>query len=421
MTRSALLRCALAALLLSAAPAGAQDDRQPALFDPSGSVLLPTADQGDVELRFPPLRWPGPGTHAFGGDATLQFGRRVDGRFESFGTGRIEVERLDAERLRCVATIDQHAAAGRRFDFDRAVELRRHAPAVVRGGPKPARIEEPPSAELEDLVFCAIGSAGTGLPGQAQVAASIARRAGPEGLDAVLTLGGLLAPDGITAADRSALATRFDRVYPLTALPMPFYVALGPAEHRGEIDELLRYAAISPRLRLPASTYGVEYEIGDRSLALVCVDTHALLGDLADVRTRIARSRPGQFLEGSKATWRIAFGHLPMYTRIDGVDQAAVERYRGAMETWFERMQVDVYVSGAGRALELLDERHGVLHVAAGGGGGPEVAASVEWAEDTRFAATGGGSVWFRVRPERLEIVFRDADGAALYVHRIER
>ncbi|MBK8980634.1 MAG: metallophosphoesterase [Planctomycetes bacterium] len=385
------------------------------VLDPTG--VLRVGD--DFEVRFPLLQWPAAGAWQTGAEGAPQFGLVRDGELTAPAGATLELRSLTPERVALRAVLGDRTVA-----VDAAPELRRIEPPRVIGAP-PDRPRPPaglPATEPENLLFVALGSGGTGLPGQRRVADGLRRFAARHPVDFVLLLGDELGPQGVASRGDPAWLRCFESVYDPQALALPFYAAVGDLEHRGDLPALVEYGVLNLRWTMPDLSYSFEAEAHGVRFAFIAMDTPACAGNTRDAYTRRAQTLVAHALETCHADWRIVFGHDPLLSHdLEGpVDRRDVLRLR--MAPWLERYHVDLYIAGGDRSLQLIDSAGDVpLQVVSGGAGGPEVASPVAWGEDTLFAATGGGFTSFRFDGETLFVVFHDADGAPLFVHELRK
>lgn len=417
------MRCTVVVcgLLAACEPAPSEaTDRRALASTPAEVVLDPTgvlgfeADGRAWRLRFPAFDLPSAGEHRTGSGLELL---EVAGQDLVVRAASIAIERFGPERVVLRADPDGHEP----MRVDAVPALRRLDPARVIGARPVAAVGPREPASADEVVFAALGSAGTGLPGQRRVAEALARVARREPIDFVLLLGDQFYPSGVGTPTDAAFTARFDTVYDAVGLPMPFWFVLGDAEHRGSVWAIQQYSGARVRWSFPDTSYDFELAVGDAKLHVIALDTRAMLGGIENPVTRRARSLLPQSLQRVRADWRVVAGHDPIVTHSPGADRAAVARLHGQCAGLLERDRVDVYLSGGDRNLQLIRATGSTLHVACGGGAGPEAAESVEWRDDTLFAATGGGFVVVRIAPRRLELSFHDADGATSHVHRVEK
>ncbi|RMG16743.1 MAG: hypothetical protein D6731_05450 [Planctomycetota bacterium] len=280
-------------------------------------------------------------------------------------------------------------------------------------GPLPTAVPPLPRGERA-LRFIVLGDYGTGLPGQRRVAARMAERA-RAGLDFIVTTGDNFYPFGVRSADDPLWERVWRRVYAAPALAVPWYPSLGNHDHVLGFRAQLAYSRKDPRWRLPARYHRWALPLGGgRSVEFFVLDTTLLRRGLdPDQLAWLER-----VLAASKATWKIAIGHHPLYSYSKRPHDASLIRL---VEPLFVRNRVDVYFAGHDHVLELLKARRGVHYVVSGAGGGPDNAYGVRWTDDCHYAVSGGGFVLARLSASMLVLEFVRMDGRTEYAHVIPK
>ena len=403
-----------------------------ATLDPTGILDL-RGGTSAWRVRFAPFELPLPGAYKIGPalDArTLQVAllegvatasRPVE---RPLREGKLELARCTEQGIQgMLEYANEQTKAITRVKFDVVPVLAPARPAVVVDA-KPVPTFAPPKdqPDPEDLVFCAFGCQGTGMPGQRAVAESIGKLAATGPLDFVILLGDAFLPRGVDSIGDPQWRSKFETMYDAKRLPMNFYAVAGPAEWAGRYDMVEGYGKSKPRFLLkqaPGANFTMQSH--GKTIEFFPMDTHKMTTDLKDVLSRTNLRSVTQELASSKADWKIAFGHTP----IRAAGAAAGSARNEALSTRFGHrlgeFKVDVYIAADERVLQLFRPINGTTHVTSGGGGGPEYADSTKWTEDTVFAATGGGFTWFRFDGKVLEISFRDSYGKVLYVHQLKK
>ena len=403
-----------------------------ATIDPTGSLDLRGGNQA-WRIRFDRFVLPVAGSYKIGsalGAQTLQVAILDMGASASRPTerplreGKVELARCDQRGVQgTLEYANPSTQAITRVVFDLVPLFAPCIPAVVNDAKPvpsfPAPVDRPNS---EDLVFCALGCAGTGTPGQLAVADSVAKLAASGPLDFVVLLGDMFLPNGVDSIADAQWRTKFESVYDPVRLPVNFYAVAGAAEWRGRIDMVEGYGKTKPRFLLKQSP-GTNFTMRShgKTFEFFPMDTQRMVGELRDPRTRITLRSVAQELESSKADWKIAFGYSPFRGAGSTAGTEGTAGLRSRFEHRLKEFKVDVYVAAEERVLQLFKPVDGTTHVISGGGGGPEYAESTKWSDETVFAATGGGFTWFRFDGKSLEISFRDASGKVLYVHQLRK
>ena len=397
-----------------------------ASLDPRGGLRL-TGEGRGWQVHFRALEWPAAQVWKIGPEVTpdsLPVSLvQADGGLSALAQGSVRLDACGPKRVRGeIDYVDGKDPMRHRVAFDLEPELRPLDTPRIDGAkpigafPEPARTPEP-----ADLVFCALGNQGSGLPGQKRVADALARLAPSGPLDFVLLLGANFPPHGVTLASDPLWQERFDAVYDPKALAVPFYPVLGAEDWHDKNHVVKEYGRMNRRWTMKDYSYDFVVESHGKKLHFFAADTTRLTGKIEDARTRITQRLVIHPLEQSRADWKIVFGHHALYSTRKDADQARLERMRLMLELWFQKFGVDLYICADDRVLQLLQPAKGVRQVTSGGGAGPELAGSTVWSEETTFAATGGGFTWFRFDGKKLEITFCDSDGKPLFVHHLTK
>ncbi len=266
--------------------------------------------------------------------------------------------------------------------------------------------------------FMVIGDMGTGGKGQAQVAASMARRASRTPIDFVLTVGDNFYPEGVSSVDDPQWQEKFERMYRDPSLQVPFYATLGNHDRLGNVQAQVAYTERSVRWRMPDRHYRFRQRLDDGTIVeFWALDSQSIARgrhDLAEQTGWLDRT-----MARSDARWRIVFGHHPLYghTEDRGRNELMIEHVGPILE----RHGADLYLSGHEHAMEMIKPVRGVYHAISGGGSGPENAYSVKWTDESEFVATGGGFLICRISRDQLVIEFVDIDGDTDYVQVIDK
>ncbi len=390
-----------------------------AVLDPAGTLELRAEGlPAPLHLRFSPFVFPKSGEHALGGENPLSVGYAAgEAKWTELTGAKLNLSAFGPKRtsgtLSYAADDTEHVCA-----FDIGPALRPLVPARVIPAKRVAHIEKPlDKADIEDLVFCAFGGHGTGLPGQKLVANSIAKLAETGPLDFVLPLGDHFMPGGVSSTSDLLWSSRFEEAYDSELLSVPFYPVLSENDLSGSARSLFVYSAMNRRWSLDIGTYSFTRVSHGKTFQFFGIDTTDLLRTVRDARMRVANRMFVQPLEKSTADWKIVYGSLPFFSNGSDTDVKKAEKLRTRMSNWLKRFGVDLYIAGADKSMQLLQPVDGTYHIVSGGGGGAEVARSVRWEKETIFAQTGGGFTWFRFNGKGLEVSFRDQNGKVLYTH----
>ena len=232
------------------------------------------------------------------------------------------------------------------------------AAARATADPAPGR-SSGPITELPrksgSLRFAVIGDAGRGDRHQFMTAAKMIEWRQWFEYDFVIMLG-----DNIYAAGSDEdYAQRFERPYkPLIDAGVPFYAAIGNHDPIGQEN----YPLFNMGGR---RYYAYEKEEGSlkplftKKVLFVVIDSTSL--------TRQQLKWVEGTLADSKAEWKIAYYHHPLYT--SGRYQLGASQIRSALEPIFIRQGLDVGFSGHEHFYERITPQHGVQYFVSGAAG----------------------------------------------------
>ncbi|MEO8056103.1 MAG: tartrate-resistant acid phosphatase type 5 family protein [Acidobacteriota bacterium] len=256
-----------------------------------------------------------------------------------------------------------------------------------------AALPQPPAGSLEFLVLGDWGRGGNGV--QRQVAGAMAAWARAHPVRFVVSTGDNFYQDGISSVTDRAWKTSFEDVYSAASLlAVPWIVALGNHDYRGNVDAQIEYSKSSSRWRMPARSFTVQETAGDGTrVQFFVMDTTPFLAAYRSFpsRTKVAGQNAAAQLEwlasglaASTADWKIVVGHHPIHSCGPHGDSA--ELVRDVLPI-LARFHVAVYLNGHEHGLEHLES--GGIHFLTSGGGSEATRVSPDartvWAE-----ATGG-------------------------------
>jgi len=156
------------------------------------------------------------------------------------------------------------------------------------------------SAENGKTAFLYFGDFGTGDKDQKKVAQGMGDFCEKNRCEFVLSVGDNFYPSGVESTKDSKWKTHFHDVY--DPLGLAFYVTLGNHDYLGRIDAQLEYAKKSPGWILPRRYYSFQ----KGAVEFFAIDTNQL--DRKQIDWLVGG------LKKSTATWKIVFGHHPIYS-----------------------------------------------------------------------------------------------------------
>lgn len=199
--------------------------------------------------------------------------------------------------------------------------------------------------------FAAIGDMGTGGADQIAIARRMTIYHDERPYDTVLMLGDNIYEDG----DAAALPRKFEQPYAeLLRRNVRFYAALGNHDVRKGRTTQLNYKLFNMGGRAFYS-----FTKGDDTVEFFALDSTAM--DEAQVRWLDGA------LASSKARWKIAYFHHPIYS--SGKRHGSDESLREWLEPVFVRYKVAVVLSGHDHIYERTKPQQGVQYFVSGAGG----------------------------------------------------
>lgn len=271
--------------------------------------------------------------------------------------------------------------------------------------------------------FLAVGDWGRdGAQHQGDVAGQMGRTAHALGSRFVVSVGDNFYENGVQSASDPQWQSSFEGVYTDPALQVPWYVALGNHDYRGNPQAQLDYATTSQRWRMPRRYYQMSgAELGIPQIDLFVIDTSPLVHQYRDkVESVIARNVATQdtaaqlawldaALARSRARWKLVVGHHTL--RSGGSGHGETPEMVELVLPILQRRGVSAYVFGHDHDLQHI-VTDGLHYIGCGAGSEVRPVAAVT---GTRFCASRSGFAAITVRPDGLAVEFLDYTGASLH------
>jgi 3',5'-cyclic AMP phosphodiesterase CpdA len=209
----------------------------------------------------------------------------------------------------------------------------------------------PKDAQVAPVRFVAFGDTGTGGPGQFAIASRMVALYNSRPYDTVLMLGDNIYPDG----KASRFPARFEKPYAtLLQLGVRFYAVLGNHDVALGRSAQIRYRHFNMGGRAYYS-----FVKGDGLVEFFALDSTNMTGE--QLRWLEAS------LSTSKALWKIAYFHHPIYSA--GRKHGSNIRLRALLEPLFVRYGVAAVFSGHDHVYQRTPLQQGVQYFVAGAGG----------------------------------------------------
>lgn len=173
----------------------------------------------------------------------------------------------------------------------------------------------------------------------------------------IAVVGDPIHQNGVQSIDDPQWEIKVENLYRAPALhSLPWYVISGNHEYNGSVPAVLAYTNVSPRWNAPARYYAFERSLGyaNAPVLFVFLDTTPLIdgyrtsGDRSDVGKQDLERElhwMDSTLTASRASWKIVFGHHPVYAQ---TTKSAHERedMQRRVGTILENKGADFYICG---------------------------------------------------------------------------
>ena len=207
-------------------------------------------------------------------------------------------------------------------------------------------------APAETVRFVALGDTGTGGKEQFAIASQMVKYYDDKHYDTVLLLGDNVYPSG----DPAELPAKFEKPYAeLLKRGVPFHAVLGNHD-----DNTIRGTGqINYKLFNMGGRNYYSFVEGNGLVEFFALDSNRM--DQAQLAWLESA------LSASKATWKIAFYHHPIYS--SGKKHGSNTRLRALLEPLFVRYGVAATFSGHDHVYERIKPQQGIQHFVSGAGG----------------------------------------------------
>ena len=316
------------------------------------------------------------------------------------------------------------------------------------------------------LTFFVLGDWGRrGSAAQRSVAQGMARAAHRYDPRFVLSTGNNFFENGVQSVNDAHWTESFQDVYNAPSLSVPWYGALGPRDHEGNITAQIDYAQHDPRWRMPNRYYSFNKRVDDRTHAqFVVLDTtpftdsrlqapqaspskngasengasengaatngraengaetgasNAGASRLQSARTAfdptLQRHWFRHMLAPSRSAWRLVVGHHPIESAspVHGPTPSLQEQLAPLLPS----LGVNAYFCGHAHDLQHLKDND-VHHVVSGAGADAQETGTSPL---TRYSASTPGFAVVSLTTDALRLRFCDADGEVIYETLIDR
>jgi len=214
--------------------------------------------------------------------------------------------------------------------------------------------------------FFVIGDWGReGKDSQTVVAKEMTKKADAIHPSFILSTGDNFYEDGVKSITDSQWQTSFENIYTAKSLHVPWYVALGNHDYITNADVEVAYSATSDRWVMPERYFAEEVKVDATTTALfLIIDTSPFITAYQQNDGKyhvLSQSTTRQLawmdsvLSHSKAKWKFAVGHHPLYCS-EETDSNIVELIQQVLPI-FKKNHVQAYFCGHAHNMQhLVDE-----------------------------------------------------------------
>jgi len=267
------------------------------------------------------------------------------------------------------------------------------------------------------LSFIVMGDWGrNGENYQKEVAAGMGKAAHDLGAAFVIATGDNFYPYGVQSIQDYHWIASYENIYTAQSLHVKWYPVLGNHDYASNPDAQVEYSKISSRWSMPSRYYSKTFTIGTDTILIAFLDTDPIEKQLRGASYDSVKYVPGAvekqqlWLENlftySKAKWKIAVGHHPLYTGGWRKDSEDTKRMKAFLEPIFTKYKADVYIAGHEHHLEYTKPK-GPTHYIISGAASEARPVSIN-PDGGRFAAATQGFCTFSVKADSIVVQFID-------------
>jgi len=264
--------------------------------------------------------------------------------------------------------------------------------------------------------FIAIGDWGAGSPYQRHVAKLMNEKAGRDSLHFVLLLGDNFYSSGVTSVNDPQWQKKFETVYNLPSLNVPFFASLGNHDYKKNAnpDAQVQYSRRNTKWRMPARYYTFTRELeAPATIQFFALDTEAL--NRYDILGGDQLDWLEKELAKSQATWKVVFGHHPVFSNGEHGDTPAMHRF---IRPLLEKYRVDFYLCGHDHDRQILQPVSSVNYIVSGTAAKSR---DTVWAGNTIFAASDLGFTWYRVSTDEFHVQCINKNGDIEFANTVKK
>ncbi len=289
-----------------------------------------------------------------------------------------------------------------------------------------AEVVDPQTGSLNFLVFGDWGRHGE--TDQVDVATQMGIAASAIKAQFIISVGDNFYEDGVTSTDDPQWQISFEDVYHAHSLQVPWYVALGNHDYRGNCDAQIAYNRLSQRWNMPARYFTRTRQIdATTAVDFFYLDTTPMVrsywhepGYREHVRTQDVPKQLAWFkaaLAASTAPWKIVIGHHPIYSGGGILGHGDTRELIADVLPLLKQYQVQAYFNGHDHNLQHLQV--GAVNLFDSGAGSR--ARPVFKTGYTKFAEACSGFTTVSLQADHMKVGMIDYRGRLLYTARIPR
>jgi tartrate-resistant acid phosphatase type 5 len=239
----------------------------------------------------------------------------------------------------------------------------------------------------------------------------------------IVTTGDNFYPGGVSSTSDPHWQLSYENVYNKEGHQVPWYPVLGNHDYQQNPGAEIQYSSVSNRWKMPARYYTVKKNIDQQTTALlVFTDTPPYVSayyggsmpDLAQQDTAAQLNWLDQTLSSSKDTWKVVFGHHPVYSvGPHAHTPELIERFKPV----FDQTHTDFYICGHDHSLQYIEWPSDPVHYLVSGGGSESTPVSPQ--SYTPFAKSSPGFLVLTLYARRANFYFINQRGELLYKNQV--
>jgi tartrate-resistant acid phosphatase type 5 len=271
------------------------------------------------------------------------------------------------------------------------------------------------------LSFVVFGDWGwNGQNHQRELAATIGKEAANIDAEFIVSLGDNFQVNGVRSTQDPLWRLSYEDVYTDVSLEKNWYCVLGNHDYHGNTQAEIDYTQVSRRWNMPSHYYAVHKTSGKGvSVDLFFLDTPPLqrkywaepgeYPDIAKQDTAAQLRWLDSSLAASKATWKLVFGHHPVYS--GGKHAPELQDMPPRFAQRFEKGGVDAYFAGHDHHLEHIRQPGSKVNYFIDGA---HSVRPVKPTPATDFAVSAPGFMTVTITKDTLRVRAVDVDGKLL-------